>query len=162
MPKKQQHPNSLANLAKSYGGKGGFDTETARKAGSISTTKAKATRKLRDEVNRELVSQIFDEASNAEVLAKIRELALEGNADMLKLYAKIAGMDKTDLEVSKAKKDIKKTEKETKRIEVDTKRIEAETEILRMKLVTDDDAEDDGFIDAIEGRLPDVWGGDEE
>ena len=157
MPKKQQHPNSLANLTKSHGGKGTFNSEDARKAGAISVAKKSATRKLRDEVNRELVSRIFDETSNAEVLAKIRELALEGNADMLKLYAKIAGMDKTDLEVSKTKKDIKKTEKETKRIETDTKRIEAETELIKLKLVSTEDAEDDGFLDAIEGRLPDVW-----
>lgn len=27
-----EHPNSRANLNKAYGGKGGFDTETARKA----------------------------------------------------------------------------------------------------------------------------------
>jgi hypothetical protein len=30
-----KHPNSLANLAKSYGGRGGFDTDGARKARTI-------------------------------------------------------------------------------------------------------------------------------
>lgn len=30
-----KHPNSLANLAKSYGGRGGFDSEGARKARAV-------------------------------------------------------------------------------------------------------------------------------
>jgi len=32
---KGKHPNSLANLAKAYGGRGGFDTEGARKAQAL-------------------------------------------------------------------------------------------------------------------------------
>lgn len=154
-----QNPNSRANLK---AGRRFYD-EIATKAQKKSAEKRSAKKKLMEETNRELVEEVFTEESRKAVLAKIQELALEGNPEMMKLFAKITGMDKTTLEISKAQKDIKKTEKETKRIETDTKRIEAETELIKLKLVSTDEAEDDGFIDAIEGRLPDVWeGGDPE
>ena len=161
MPK-GDNPNSRANLKKSYGGTGKMSTETARKATAASSAKRAAVKKLREEANRELINSIYDDASNAKVLELIRSMAFKGDTDMLKLYVKISGMDKTDLEVSKAKRDIVKTEKETKRIEVDTKRIEAETKLIELKIATPEEAEDDGFFDAIEGRLPEVWGGDNE
>ena len=150
-----QNPNSRANL------KAGrrFTDESATSASKKASEKRTARKKLMEETNRELIEQVFTEESRKAVLAKIQELALGGNPDMMKLFAKITGMDKTALEISKAQKDIKKTEKETKRIETDTKRIEAETELIKLKLVSTEDAEDDGFLDAIEGRLPDVWGG---
>lgn len=157
-----QNPNSRANLTKSYGGTGKMTTETARKATAASSAKRTATRKLREEANRELINSMYDEASNAKALELIRKLAFEGDTDMLKLYVKISGMDKTDLEVKKAKRDITKTEEETKRIKSDTKRIEAETKLIELKIATPEEAEDDGFFDAIEGRLPEVWGGDNE
>ena len=116
-----------------------------------------ARKKMRDEVNRDLVNMVFDEETTTRILENIKSLALECDPDMLKLYAKITGIDRSELDKKKIEKDIKKTEKETKRIETDTKRIEAETELIKLKLVSTEDAEDDGFLDAIEGRLPDVW-----
>lgn len=152
MPK-GQNPNSRANL------KAGrrFNEEIATKASKKSVEKRQAKKRLMEETNRELINEVFTEESRKQVLLKIQELALEGNSEMMRLFARITGMDKTALEISKAQKDIKKTEKETKRIETDTKRIEAETELIKLKLVSTDEAEDDGFLDAIEGRLPDVW-----
>jgi len=161
MPK-EQNPNSRANLTKSYGGTGKLRTEDARRIGAKGNAKRTAVKKLREEANRELINSIYDDASNAKVLELIQRMAFEGDPDMLKLYVKISGMDKTDLEVSKAKRDITKTEKETKRIESDTKRIEAETKLIELKIAAPEEAEDDGFFDAIEGRLPEVWGGDNE
>ena len=157
MPK-GDNPNSRANL------KAGrqFNEEIARKAAKKSGEKRSAKRKLMEETNRELIEEVFTEESRKAVLAKIQELALEGNPEMMKLFAKITGMDKTTLEISKAQKDITKTEKETKRIESDTKRIDMETELLKQKLATPEDTADDGFVDAIEGRIADVWGGDDE
>ena len=158
-----QNPNSKANLTKSHGGKGNFSSESARKAKSVQVSKAKAQKKIRDEVNRDLVNMVFDGETTTRILENIKSLALECDPDMLKLYAKITGIDRSELDKKKIEKDIKKTEKETKRIETDTKRIEAETELIKLKLVSTEDAEDDGFLDAIEGRLPDVWeGGDPE
>ena len=161
-----QNPNSIKNLTKCHGGAGHFTSESplkAREASAKAAAKRTARKKLAEDVNREIMESVFTEESKRQVFEKIQELALDGNAEMIKLFAKITGMDKTDLEVKKVKKDIKKTEKETKRIETDTKRIEAETELIKLKLVSTEDAEDDGFLDAIEGRLPDVWeGGDPE
>lgn len=161
-PKSKQgrNPNSLANLKKAYGGKGHFDSEGARKAGIISTTKAKNTKKLRDETNRELVKKIFDEDSSEAILARIKELALEGDREMLKLYSRISGMDKTDIEVKKSLRDISKADSDIKRIKADTKRIEAETRLIESRLATGEAVEDDGFITAIESRIEEVWGGD--
>lgn len=156
MPK-GQNPNSKANLTKSHGGTGHFNSESARKAGLISISKAKARKKMRDDVNRDLVNMVFDEETTEQILENIKRLALGCDPDMMKLFAKIKGIDRSELDKKKIEKDIKKTEKETKRIETDTKRIEAETELIKLKLVSTEDAEDDGFIDAIEGRLPDVW-----
>lgn len=157
------NPNSRKNLTMSYGGTGKLRTEDARKIGAVGNAKKTARKKLAEDVNRAIMESVFTEESKRQIFEKIQELALDGNAEMIKLFAKITGMDKTDLEVKKVKKDIKKTEKETKRIETDTKRIEAETELIKLKLVSTEDAEDDGFLDAIEGRLPDVWeGGDPE
>jgi len=157
MPK-GDNPNSRKNL------KAGrqFDEEIAKKAAKKSAEKRSAKRKLTEEVNRELINEVFTEESRKAVLVKIQELAFAGDPEMLRLYAKITGMDKTSLEVVKAQKDITKTEKETKRIESDTKRIDMETELLKQKLATPEDTADDGFVDAIEGRIAEVWGGDGE
>lgn len=153
MPK-GQNPNSKASLTNRFSAD---KAQIAKEAAAKSVAKRSAKKKLTEETNRELINQVFDEDSRMRVLTKILELAEAGNPEMVRLFAKITGMDKTDLEVKKVKKDIKKTEKETKRIETDTKRIEAETELIKLKLVSTEDAEDDGFLDAIEGRLSEVW-----
>lgn len=155
-----QNPNSIANLK--AGKKTRFVGELAVKASKKSAEKRTARKKLMEETNRELVEEVYTEESRKAVLAKIQELALAGNPEMAKLFAKITGMDKTSLDVAKAQKDITKTEKETKRIESDTKRIDMETELLKQKLATPEDTADDGFVDAIEGRIADAWGGDDE
>lgn len=156
------NPNSRANLKKSYGGTGKMSTETARKVTAASSAKRTAVKKLREEANRELINSMYDDASNTRALELIKKLAFEGDPDMLKLYVKISGLDKTDLEVKRAKCDIAKSEAETKRIKSDEKRIKAETKLIELKIATPEEAEDDGFFDAIEGRLPEVWGGDNE
>lgn len=161
MPK-GENPNSRKNLTMSYGGTGKLNTDTARVAARKSTEKRIAKKKLTEETNRALIDEVFDEESRKQILGKIKELAFEGNPEMLRLYAKITGIDRTALEITKAKKDITKTEKETKRIESDTKRIDMETELLKQKLATPEDTADDGFVDAVEGRIADVWGGDDE
>ena len=94
MPK-GSNPNSRANLAKAYGGKGKLDTESARRAGAISTAKKVARKKLREEVNREIVDRVFDEESTEKILESIKKLALQGDADMIKLYVQMVGADKT-------------------------------------------------------------------
>ena len=156
------NPNSRANLKP-------FNTvpektlrEMQKKGSKKGNEKRAAVKKLREEANRELVNSMYDDASNTQVLTLIRKLAFAGDTDMLKLYVKISGLDKTDLEVKKAKCDIAKSEAETKRIKSDEKRIEAETKLIELKIATPEEAEDDGFFDAIEGRLPEVWGGDNE
>ena len=145
------NPNSRANLTNS------FDAETAQKAGNKGRATQTARRQLREQAQREIIERVFDDESTAKVLEKIKELALSGNAEMIKLYAKIAGADKTMQELNKADADLKKVKKDTKRIEADTERIKAETKILELKIANPEEAEDDGFFDAIEGRLPDVW-----
>jgi hypothetical protein len=166
MPK-GDNPKSYANLAKAYGGTGKMNTETARKAGAKGRATQTARKKLREQTKREIIERVFDDESTAKVLEKIKELALDGNAEMIKLYAKIAGADKTTQELNKADADLVKVKKDTKRIEADTKKIEAETELIKLKIATPTEEEDDGFFDAIEGRIPDVWdapeqGGDHE
>jgi len=156
------NPNSRANLAKSYGGTGKFTAEASRKASKKAAAKRTAKKKLREEVNREIVERVFDEVSTEKILESIKTLALQGDADMIKLYVKMVGADKTGADQRKADADLAKTKKETKRIEQDTKRIEAETKLLELKIASPDEAADDGFFDAIEGRIPDVWDDDKD
>lgn len=153
-----QNPNSMANLK---AGKR-FTDESATKAAKKATEKRVAKKRMFEEIQRDIVESVFTAERTRNMLNKIYELADQGDKDMLKLYAQIAGVGKNGLENEKLKKDITKTEKETKRIESDTKRIDMETELLKQKLATPEDTADDGFVDAVEGRIADVWGGDDE
>lgn len=161
------NPKSYANRAKTYGGRGGFDTEAAQKANAKSHEKKAAIRKAREAAKKTIIA---DDPFTPELIAQIkRDLALAaaaGDKEAQKLVLKISGEDQTEDQKKRAEADLAKIKKETKRIAADTKKIEAETELIKLKIAAPTEEEDDGFFDAIEGRIPDVWdmpeGGDHE
>lgn len=73
-----QHPNSKANLTKAYGGKGGFDTESARRAKAKSDEAKAINRSLNANLRDQCTPEILD-AINARLL----QMAKHGN---LKAY----------------------------------------------------------------------------
>lgn len=161
------NPNSRANLAKSYGGKGGFTTEKARAAGRKGVAKKVAVKAARVAAEKAIIA---DDPFTPELIAQIKRdlatAAAAGDKEAQKLVLKISGEDQTDNQKKRAEAELGKIKKETKKIEADTKRIEAETELIKLKIAAPTEEEDDGFFDAIEGRIPDVWdlpeGGDHE
>ena len=161
------NPNSRANLAKSYGGTGKMDTEAARRANARSHAKKAAVKAARLAAEKTILA---DDPFTPELIAQIKRdlatAAAAGDKEAQKLVLKISGEDQTEGQKKRAEAELGKIKKETKKIEADTKRIEAETELIKLKIAAPTEEEDDGFFDAIEGRIPDVWdlpeGGDHE
>lgn len=150
------NPNSRANLKT-------FDKlaekerrKSSKKAAEKSAEKRAATKRAREAAKKSLSSK---DPFTPELLNKIKEnlaiAAAEGDREAQKMILKIFGADISEAAQKKAKADLEKTKAETEKIK-------AETKLIELKLATPEEAEDDGFFDAIEGRLTDVWDGDPE
>lgn len=161
------NPKSYANLTMSHGGTGHFSSEEARKAGRKGAAKKAAVKAARVAAEKTIIA---DDPFTPELIAQIKRdlatAAAAGDKEAQKLVLKISGEDQTEGQKKRADAELGKIKKETKKIEADTKRIEAETELIKLKIAAPTEEEDDGFFDAIEGRIPDVWdlpeGGDRE
>ena len=147
------NPNSRKNLiarssneARKNGKKGGEKSGETRAGTKRAREAAKKSLASKDPFTPELINKIKENLATA---------AAEGDREAQKMILKIFGADISDVAQKKAKADLEKTKAETQKIK-------AETKLIELKLVTPEEAEDDGFFDAIEGRLTDVWGGDPE
>ncbi len=147
------NPNSLANLKPSQ------SPNQARKNGSKGGKKTQeekaAIKKVRETAKKALVKDPLTPELLLKIKADLATAALKGDREAQKMLLKIFGADISETAQKKAKADLKKTEAETKKII-------AETKLIELKMAAPEEAEDDGFFDAIEGRLSDVWGGDPE
>lgn len=150
------NPNSRANLKpfndltekeqRKVQKKGAKKSVEKRTAVKQAREAAKKTLSTKDPFTPELINKIKE---------NLAEAAAQGDREAQKMILKIFGADISDAAQKKAKADLEKTKAETQKIK-------AETKLIELKLVTPEEAEDDGFFDAIEGRLTDVWGGDPE
>lgn len=150
------NPNSRANL-KPFNDLPERDRrEMQKKASQKGVEKRAATKRAREAAKKSLSTK---DPFTPELINKIKEnlamAAVDGDREAQKMIMKIFGEDISDAAKKKAKADLKKTEAETKKII-------AETKLIELKMASPEEAEDDGFFDAIEGRLADVWGGDPE
>ena len=150
------NPNSRANLKplcnrtkieqREVQKKGGEKSGEKRAAVKQAREAAKKTLSTKDPITPELINKIKENLATA---------AAEGDREAQKMILKIFGADISEAAQKKAKADLEK-------VKAETQKIKAETKLIELKLVTPEEAEDDGFFDAIEGRLTDVWGGDPE
>ena len=150
------NPNSRANL-KPFNDLPEKDRrEMQKKASQKGVEKRVATKRARETAKKTLSTK---NPFTPELLNKIKEnlatAAAEGDREAQKMILKIFGADISEAAQKKAKADLEK-------VKAETQKIKAETKLIELKLVTPEEAEDDGFFDAIEGRLTDVWGGDPE
>lgn len=147
------NPNSRKNLIARSSKEA---RKNGKKGGEKSGETRAGTKRAREAAKKSLSSK---NPFTPELLNKIKEnlaiAAAEGDREAQKMIMKIFGEDISDAAKKKAKADLKKTEAETKKII-------AETKLIELKMASPEEAEDDGFFDAIEGRLADVWGGDPE
>ena len=146
-----ENPNSRANL-KTFNDLPEKDRrEMQKKASQKGVEKRTAVKKAREAAKKSLMTK---DPFTPELIYKIKEdlasAASEGDREAQKMILKIFGADISDVAQKKAKADLEKTKAETQKIK-------AETKILELKIANPEEAEDDGFFDAIEGRLPDVW-----
>lgn len=74
MARRKQSQSQLDNLQKAYDGKGGFCTESARRAAVIKHEKEKVYRPLR-----EIVLECLDEDNVREIMAALLQRAKEGD-----------------------------------------------------------------------------------
>lgn len=95
------HPNSQANLNKAYGGKGGFDTESARKAKQKSD-EAKAVYKS---LNADLREQCDDETIKA-LNKRVLDMAKHGNLKAYELIRDGLGEKPVDKHEVKLNEDV--------------------------------------------------------
>lgn len=150
------NPNSRANLILNSDRTPKERKKQATKAGEKSGEKRAATKRARETAKKTLSTT---NPFTPELLNKIKEnlatAAAEGDREAQKMILKIFGADISEAAQKKAKADLEK-------VKAETQKIKAETKLIELKLVTPEEAEDDGFFDAIEGRLTDVWGGDPE
>ena len=97
-----QHPNSRANLTKAYGGKGGFDTETAR----IAKKKSDEAKAVYRSLNADLREQCTPEVI-AEINKRLLQMAKHGNLKAYELLRDGIGEKPTethDINVSRSHK----------------------------------------------------------
>ena len=150
------NPNSRANLKPLSNRTKIEQREVQKKGGEKSGEKRAATKRAREAAKKTLSTT---NPFTPELLNKIKEnlatAAAEGDREAQKMILKIFGADISEAAQKKAKADLEK-------VKAETQKIKAETKLIELKLVTPEEAEDDGFFDAIEGRLTDVWGGDPE
>lgn len=150
------NPNSRANLKPFTELPEKDRREMQKKASQKGVEKRAATKRAREAAKKSLSTK---DPFTPELINKIKEnlamAAVDGDREAQKMIMKIFGEDISDAAKKKAKADLKKTEAETKKII-------AETKLIELKMASPEEAEDDGFFDAIEGRLADVWGGDPE
>ena len=150
------NPNSRANL-KPFNNFAEKEQRKAQKKGNEKSAEKRAAVKQAREAAKKTLST--KDPFTPELINKIKEnlaeAAAQGDREAQKMILKIFGADISDAAQKKAKADLEKTKAETQKIK-------AETKLIELKLVTPEEAEDDGFFDAIEGRLTDVWGGDPE
>ena len=150
------NPNSRANLKPFNSLTEKEQRDLQKKGGAKSGEKRTATKRAREAAKKSLVTK---DPFTPELLLRIKKdlasAAVKGDREAQKMILKIFGEDISDIAKKRAKADLKKTEAETKKII-------AETKLIELKMASPEEAEDDGFFDAIEGRLADVWGGDPE
>lgn len=150
------NPNSRKNLIANSDRTPIERKQQAAKAGEKSGEKRAGVKQAREAAKKTLSTK---DPFTPELINKIKEnlaeAAAQGDREAQKMILKIFGADISDAAQKKAKADLEKTKAETQKIK-------AETKLIELKLVTPEEAEDDGFFDAIEGRLTDVWGGDPE
>lgn len=150
------NPNSRANLKPFNDSPEKHQREIQKKGSKKAGEKRTAVKQAREAAKKTLSTK---DPFTPELINKIKEnlaeAAAQGDREAQKMILKIFGADISDAAQKKAKADLEKTKAETQKIK-------AETKLIELKLVTPEEAEDDGFFDAIEGRLTDVWGGDPE
>ena len=155
MPK-GDNPNSRANLKPFNAVPEKTLREMQKKGSQKGNEKKSAIKQARESAKKTLSTT---NPFTPERLNKIKEnlatAAAEGDREAQKMILKIFGADISEAAQKKAKADLEK-------VKAETQKIKAETKLIELKLVTPEEAEDDGFFDAIEGRLTDVWGGDPE
>ena len=150
------NPNSRANLKPFNDLTEKEQRKVQKKGAEKSVEKRTAVKQAREAAKKTLSTK---DPFTPEMINKIKEnlatAALEGDREAQKMILKIFGADISEAAQKKAKADLEK-------VKAETQKIKAETKLIELKLVTPEEAEDDGFFDAIEGRLTDVWGGDPE
>ena len=150
------NPNSRANLIVSSERAPKERKKQSAKAAEKSAEVRAATKKAREAAKKNLATtDPFTPELINQIKADLAVAASGGDREAQKMILKIFGADLSEAAQKKAKADLEKTKAETQKIK-------AETKLIELKMAAPEEAEDDGFFDAIEGRLSDVWGGDPE